>query len=106
MTKEMQTKRYAPWLAAASLTLLCLVLAAAGCKKSRPVVQTGHSSVVTSVAFSADGKTLASASWDDTVKLWDVWTSTELRTLQGHSDWIHSVAFSPNGKTLASGSGD
>jgi len=50
--------------------------------------------------------TLASASDDKTVRLWDVETSTCLQTLQGHSDWVRAVAFSPDGVTLASASDD
>ncbi len=66
----------------------------------------GHTAPVISVAFSPDGKTLASASGDSTVKLWDVSTRQELATLNEHKDSVHSVAFSPDGKTLASASGD
>ena len=65
----------------------------------------GHSGFVTSVVFSSDGKTLASSSWDNTIRLWDVATG-QAKTLNGHSSWVYSVAFSPNGKTLASGSHD
>ena len=65
----------------------------------------GHGSEVTSVAFSPDGKTLASGSNDDTIRLWDVVTGAEVRTFIGHTAQVNSVAFSPDGKTLASGSG-
>src|ERR1039458_6579369 len=66
----------------------------------------GHSSDVESVAFSPDGRTLASGSKDHTIKLWDVANGQLLRTLQVHTDAVYSVAFSPDGHTLASGSID
>ncbi|MEH2323481.1 MAG: AAA-like domain-containing protein, partial [Nostoc sp.] len=66
----------------------------------------GHSSWVSSVVFSPDGKTLASASADKTIKLWNRDTGKEISTLSGHSSWVNSVVFSPDGKTLASASGD
>jgi WD40 repeat protein len=65
---------------------------------------TGHTDWVNSVAFSPDGRLLASGSGDETIKLWDVATGREVRTLTGHTDYVKSVAFSPNGKLLASGS--
>ncbi|MCX7611000.1 MAG: serine/threonine protein kinase [Ignavibacterium sp.] len=66
----------------------------------------GHTSVINSVAFSPNGKILASGSGDKTIKLWDVQTGNLIRTLEGHNRWVTSVTFSPDGKILASGSVD
>lgn len=65
-----------------------------------------HSKRVWSVAFSPDGKDLASGSEDQTIKIWDVSTGQCIRTLEGHSNWVRSVAFSPDGQRLISGSED
>jgi WD40 repeat protein len=64
---------------------------------------TGHAEAVTSVAFSADGRTLASADVDGTVLLWDLRTHKALdRPLRGHKGVVFRLAFSPDGRTLAS----
>jgi WD40 repeat protein len=66
----------------------------------------GHQGYVTSVSFSPDGKTLASASFDKKIMLWDVATGKKIRTFPGHSDKIYTVSFSPDSRTLASGGAD
>jgi WD40 repeat protein len=66
----------------------------------------GHSSSVSSVAFSPDGKQVISGSIDNTLKLWDVATSREIRIFSGHSGRVFSIAFSPDGKQVISGSWD
>ena len=66
----------------------------------------GHTSAVTSVAFSPEGTLLASSSYDRTIKVWDLRTGQMQKTLTGHKGRVYSVAFSPDGRTLASGSRD
>jgi WD40 repeat protein len=65
-----------------------------------------HSSEVSCIAFSPNERTLASGSWDKTIKIWQLNTGEELHTFRGHSDRVYSVAFSPDGQTLASSSSD
>ena len=69
------------------------------------VAYLGHSSFVSSVAFSPDGRYALSGSSDKTLKLWDVATGMEVRTFTGHSKPVLSVAFSPDGHYALSGSG-
>jgi hypothetical protein len=56
--------------------------------------------------FSPDGRRLATASWDRTVKVWDAQTGQEAITLKGHTGWVEGVAFSPDGQHIASASDD
>src|SRR6185437_11152147 len=67
----------------------------------------GHNDGVYAVAFSPDGKTIASA--DKTsieIKLWDAATGKHIKGLQEHKTLLYSLAFSPDGKLLAAGGGD
>jgi WD40 repeat protein len=67
---------------------------------------TGHTARVNSVAFSPDGRRLASGSLDRTIKLWDTSHGDEVLTLSGHTQGVLRVAFSRDGNLLASGSND
>ncbi|KAK6540639.1 hypothetical protein TWF694_008033 [Orbilia ellipsospora] len=72
-----------------------------------PKILEGHTDYVTAIAFSPNGKLLASTSRDTTIKLWNVATGGSLsKVLKGHSHWVTCVAFSVNGKQLLSGSRD
>jgi WD40 repeat protein/tRNA A-37 threonylcarbamoyl transferase component Bud32 len=66
----------------------------------------GHDGVVRGVAFSPDGRALASAGKDGTIKIWETVNYRLLNTLRGHADGVLAVAYSPDGRTLASASAD
>jgi WD40 repeat protein len=69
-------------------------------------ILSAHTEGITSVAYSPDGKTIVTASADQTVLIWDVATVRQLRVLSGHSDTVTSVAYSPDGKTIITASTD
>ncbi|MFO0905980.1 MAG: WD40 repeat domain-containing protein [Pirellulales bacterium] len=90
------------WLGAACLALSTASALSAQEFQLRTTFR-GHTSVVVAAAFSPDGKTLASASYDGTLKLWDMTTGREAATLGEYKGCLGYVAFSPDGKTLATG---
>ena len=68
---------------------------------------TGHTDRVHALAFSPDGNTLVTGSYDGTVRLWNVAAGRQVGApLTGHDDRVYSVAFSPDGKVVASGADD
>jgi WD40 repeat protein len=71
---------------------------------------TGHRGIVRKVTFSPDGNLLASASWDNTIRIWDTSNPNDPQPvgqpLREHTGFVTSVAFSPDGRTLASSSRD
>src|SRR5437773_1478753 len=66
----------------------------------------GHMDRVLGLASGADGRSLASGSWDRTVERWEVASGRLLQTLSGHRDKVHCVAWSPDGRAVASGGVD
>ena len=66
----------------------------------------GHTSWIGRIAWSPDGKFLASPSDDETIRIWDVEQGACLKVLNGHKDTVVSVSWSPDGKMLASSSND
>jgi WD40 repeat protein/serine/threonine protein kinase len=71
-----------------------------------PIVASGHSSRITALAYSLDGRLVASASYDGKVCLWNSETGALVQTLQGHNGRVHCLAFQPGGNLLASGGYD
>jgi ribosome assembly protein 4 len=92
-------------------TVLPLVYKPEAMFRIRPVTRAsstleGHTEAVLSVAFSPDGKSLASGSGDTTVRIWDLTTETPVHTCEGHKHWVLFVSFSPDCKKIASGGMD
>ncbi len=92
-----------------SIVIACLlsaVFVTDVCHSQEPVEFKGHQEVVYDAKFLPNGKSLVTASFDQTLKLWDVATQSTLRTMEGHTGIVLTVDVSPNGKLIASGSSD
>ena len=66
----------------------------------------GHKDPITRIRWSPDGRKLASASTDNSIRIWDAETGQCIKTITGHDNWIWCVSWSPNGLMLASASED
>jgi WD40 repeat protein/serine/threonine protein kinase len=71
-----------------------------------PLTLRGHKGIARRVAFSPDGRRLASGGQDGVIYIWDVATGRQIHCLCGHRDWVCALAFSPDGRGLVSGSRD
>lgn len=74
--------------------------------KLETVIQRGHRAAVRSVAYSPDGKFIATGSRDNSVKLWEIASGREIRTFLGHLSTVNTAVFDPTGQWMATGSSD
>uniref|UniRef100_A0A915MGH1 Uncharacterized protein n=1 Tax=Meloidogyne javanica TaxID=6303 RepID=A0A915MGH1_MELJA len=75
--------------------------------KKQPIARlTGHQQLINQVQFSPDGRTIASASFDKSIKLWDGWTGKFQTSLRGHVGPVYQIAWSSDSRLLVSGSAD
>jgi WD40 repeat protein len=87
------------------LFLFAMVLAGLGVSPARSQAikeLRGHRAAVYAVAFRPDGERMATASFDHTIKIWDVSAGRVVRTITGHQDKVLALAYSADGRQLAS----
>ena len=87
------------WAAAPHVVHSTRVISCMAADRERPAVVTG-------VAITPDGRTIAAATDDHSVHIWDVASDAWKARLPGHADWVYSVGLASDGKTLISGAGD
>src|SRR6516164_3110342 len=83
-----------------SIVLICLIASTARGQAIQELL--GHHAAVYAVAFRPDGERMASASFDHTIKIWDVDAGRVVRTIVGHQDKVLALAYSADGGRLAS----
>jgi len=88
------------------VAVAAISLSAARIDAADPVRLDGHGAAVYDLAWLPDGKSLVSASFDQTLKLWDVEGHSVIRTMEGHTGIVLCVAVSPDGTLIASGASD
>src|SRR5262249_2414629 len=103
-TARSSAKQPGPMLLSAAgndKTIRTWALTAQGGKQIRAVL--AHNAPILHIAYSPDGKLLASTASDRTVKIWNAATGEEVRTLERQSDWSQALAWSPDSARLAVG---
>src|SRR5258707_4600847 len=89
----------------AATLLLMLFATLPGLAQVRATLR-GHTLALASVAYSPNGKFIATGSYDDTAKMWDAASGRELATMPEEGGRVRAVAFSPDGKTVATAGQD
>ena len=97
-----------PYSRGLAALLMALVTAGFALAQQATIVGTldGHTDPVYAIAWSPDGKMLATAGFDNTVRLWDAATRKEIKKYDGHTKLVLAVAIAPDGKHILSGSQD
>src|SRR5688572_13041696 len=86
--------------------LAWLIFAESGAQSIETVIQKGHELAVVTVAISPDSNLLVTGSRDKSIKLWEISTGREIRSLLGHEMTVTCLDFSSDGKFIISGSND
>ena len=66
----------------------------------------GHTDYVNSAVYSPDGRSIVTASDDNTARIWDAVTGKLLHSLEGHTSWVRSAVYSPDGRSIVTASLD
>jgi WD40 repeat protein len=104
MTQRRKTLLAPTWMVLLVVSSLAIVFAQAD---ESIAILVGHQSFISNISFSPDGKTLASASWDKTIRLWNTSSQKQIgAAFLGHEYSLYDVTFNPDGETLASASSD
>jgi WD40 repeat protein len=85
---------------------ICLCFARLADKSQLYAQYSTHTAPVVAIAWSPDGRYIASGSWDTTVQVWEVSTGRCVQTYRGHSNWVNALSWPANSRYIASGSWD